>query len=118
MTTEQPKRQYRPKPKQTTEATIQVAPMTIEQFRSYLKGIMFVGGPEWHPTRQQWNAVVDIIDNLIVEPTSEQRAPVYQQPIYSPPMLTPEQMYPAVPPRSFADAAPPSDDSAYSSPFV
>lgn len=50
----------------STPTGIVIEPMTIVQFRSYLKGITFVGGQNWHPSRDQWEAIVQIVDQLIV----------------------------------------------------
>jgi len=62
--------------------TIKVETMSLDQFRSYLKGIMFVGGPTWRPDRDQWEAIVAIIDKLTVN-TPQQQAPAYVQPVYT-----------------------------------
>lgn len=122
----------------TTPTGISVEPMTIVQFRSYLKGITFVGGPNWHPSRAQWEAIVQIVDQLIVgEPTAIPQQPTFRQPIYQQPMV-PQQ--PAVhwqtnhsepqmpPPVTFSDnftqAAATSvtpmqtDPDDYNSPFI
>jgi hypothetical protein len=61
---------------------IKVETMSLDQFRSYLKGVMFVGGPTWRPDRDQWEAIVAIIDKLTTtgnttQPTS---AVPYQAP--------------------------------------
>ncbi len=63
---------------------IKVETMSLNQFRSYLKGIMFVGGPTWRPDREQWEAIVAIIDKLTVDSPTQQTtqavAPAYQVP--------------------------------------
>ena len=103
---------------------IKVETMSLNQFRSYLKGIMFVGGPTWRPDREQWEAIVAIIDKLTVDapqqpsyanntpyavPTAEttgwnQTAPVWQP-------MAPQQQLP-----SAMDTV--EDDGSYRSPFV
>jgi hypothetical protein len=57
-----------PKPKSTKITKITPGVMTLEEFRSYLKGIMFVGGKNWVPTAQQWADIVQIIDQLDTSP--------------------------------------------------
>jgi hypothetical protein len=64
--------------------TIKVETMSLNQFRSYLKGIMFVGGPTWRPDREQWEAIVAIIDKLTID-APQQQAVSYAQPAYSQP---------------------------------
>lgn len=63
MTTEIPtprRKQY-----SSTKAKLPKTPMTLEQLRSYLKGIQFVGGEGWHPDQKQWEAIVHLIDTLV-----------------------------------------------------
>ena len=55
--------------------TIKVETMSLNQFRSYLKGIMFVGGPTWKPDREQWEAIVSIIDKLTIDAPQQLSAP-------------------------------------------
>lgn len=61
---------------------IKVETMSLDQFRSYLKGIMFVGGPTWRPDREQWEAIVAIIDKLTTTGNTTQPTPAvpYQAP--------------------------------------
>lgn len=61
---------------------IKVETMSLDQFRSYLKGIMFVGGPTWRPDREQWEAIVAIIDKLTTTGNATQSTPTvpYQAP--------------------------------------
>jgi hypothetical protein len=61
---------------------IKVEAMSLNQFRSYLKGIMFVGGPTWRPDRDQWEAIVAIIDKLTVD-APQQQAVTYTQPAFT-----------------------------------
>jgi len=71
-----------PKPRGKAKGgVIKVETMSLNQFRSYLKGIMFVGGPTWRPDRDQWEAIVAIIDKLTVDgPVPVATAPAYQMP--------------------------------------
>ncbi len=106
-----------PKTKSTASTQIVPAAMTIEQFRSYLKGITFVGGPDWHPNRQQWEAIVEMIDNLILsapQQSQQQPQPQYAQQYQSPPVWQPP---PGMVETSLA-SSPPPDDGSYRSPFV
>lgn len=64
--------------------TIKVEAMSLNQFRSYLKGIMFVGGPTWRPDREQWEAIVAIIDKLTVDAPQQQAVSYVQQPYQQP----------------------------------
>lgn len=68
------------KQKPTPSIVFPTNPMTLDQFRSYLRGIMFVGGAEWYPNHEQWGAIMNVIDTLIVTP----HAGVEQQYSYQP----------------------------------
>ena len=118
------------KPRPTSPSTTPVA-MTIEQFRSYLKGIMFVGGPDWCPTPEQWANIVKIIDNLVIPEsvtlttgsTSSSTAPPYGFDPYNPvPQYTLqpqiESILPPLAPQplNIAPASPEAGD--YQSPFI
>lgn len=61
-----------PKTPKAKGGTIKVETMSLNQFRSYLKGIMFVGGPTWKPDREQWEAIVSIIDKLTIDAPQQQ----------------------------------------------
>jgi hypothetical protein len=129
MTEETTKPAAKRSPKKTTSG-ISITPtaMTLEQFRSYLKGITFVGGDDWHPNRQQWEAIVQMIDNLIPEVVDIKPAPAPQQPVYQQPFG--QHYYPPAPPPqvysapsalerpSASPATPPSEDGPYRSEFI
>ena len=107
-----------PRPAKNQTGAIVVAPMTIDQFRSYLKGIMFVGGQSWCPDRTQWEAIVEIIDKLIVnEPTQVQSNQPTVLPSYLPPQAPQYYSGPSL------DSTLPvsniqQDDGTYQTPFV
>jgi hypothetical protein len=63
----------------TKGGVIKVETMSLDQFRSYLKGIMFVGGPTWRPDREQWEAIVAIIDKLTTTGNTQPTAAVAHQ---------------------------------------
>jgi hypothetical protein len=108
-----------PKVSKPKGGTIKVETMSLEQFRSYLKGIMFVGGPTWRPDRDQWEAIVAIIDKLTVGT----QATNYTQQAFAPAAAQGwDQTAPQWQPLPSALAAPPRQaddgDGPYSSPFV
>lgn len=59
-------------------------PMTLEQLRSYLKGIQFVGGEGWHPDQKQWEAIVYVIDTLVPDQPVVNTPQYPQYPQYDP----------------------------------
>lgn len=71
-----------PKVSKAKGGVIKVEAMSLDQFRSYLKGIMFVGGPTWRPDREQWEAIVAIIDKLTIDSPQQQQRPAPQQQSY------------------------------------
>ncbi len=123
MTTEDvtPKPQRKPKKQGAKQQSLirDSAPMTLEQFRSYLRGIMFVGGDGWHPNLQQWEDIVFMINNLIDSPRPPVQQQVVEQPMYEAP-YSPQYYTPPQQTNFVADSglAQPSDDSTYQSPFV
>jgi hypothetical protein len=112
-----------PKVSKTKGGTIKVETMSLNQFRSYLKGIMFVGGPTWRPDRDQWEAIVAIIDKLTVD-APQQQAAAYTQPVYTQPAAAAgwDQQAPSwtpmpASPRSAMDTVN-EDGGTYVTPFV
>lgn len=103
--------------------SIKVEPMTLDQFRSYLKGIMFVGGPSWRPDREQWEAIVAIIDKLTVD-TATQSASRTPQYAVQPAVNGWDQTAPQWAPMTQQSALPTAMDTVneeggeYRSPFV
>lgn len=77
-----------PRRKQYTKAKEKAkaphTPMTLEQLRSYLKGIQFVGGEGWHPDQKQWEAIVQLIDTLIPDQVQVE-AELVHAPYFVPP---------------------------------
>lgn len=74
-----------PAPATNKQPKIKAREMSLEEFRSYLKGIMFVGGKNWVPSASQWAAIVQIIDQLQVptatnQPTNAVGYPSHQVP--------------------------------------
>lgn len=112
------KTRYKPKQRTAGGAAIQVTAMTIEQFRSYLKGIMFVGGEDWFPDRAQWEAIVGIIDNLIVSPSPIAEYQPPKQSYYQP--AEQMQFIPQIAQQESTIAAQSGegDSNGYRSPFV
>ena len=104
--------------------TIKVEAMSLDQFRSYLKGIMFVGGPTWRPDREQWEAIVAIIDKLTVDTPQQPTQPqqVYSTPSAGNPAAGWDQTQPTWQPMSPAVVSslnpPASDDGPYRSQFI
>jgi hypothetical protein len=71
----------------TKIAKIKPTVMSLDEFRSYLKGIMFVGGKNWVPNAQQWSAIVQIIDQLDIKPVAPivKQYPSVAQPVWNSP---------------------------------
>jgi len=111
--------------KATKRVRIEQKPMTIEQFKSYLNGIAFVGGDDWSPDATQWAAIVGIVNQLVVDQPQPQRPEFgYPQQTYvaqhsggfpsGSPTLTAAEFQ-----SSLAPIQPPSsDDGTYVTPFV
>lgn len=113
--------QLKPKTK-AKGGVIKVETMSLNQFRSYLKGIMFVGGPTWRPDREQWEAIVAIIDKLTVDTPQQQTVqstPAYQVPQQNNWQQNPtwEPMQPQVRTPSAMDTVS-EDGGEYKTPFV
>lgn len=112
-----------PKAAKAKGGTIKVETMSLNQFRSYLKGIMFVGGPTWKPDREQWEAIVSIIDKLTID-TPQQPQPVAAATYAMPQSNGWDQTNPswsATPPPSPSRSAieqSNEEGGAYQSPFV
>jgi hypothetical protein len=110
--------------KKSAGPVIKPSPMTIEQFRSYLRGIMFVGGEGWCPNQKQWEAIVEIIDNLQFDPSSTQTAPTTTQVSQVVPAFYPPQpMWTTPPAQSMIEPPAPVDpnkplDGPYKSEFI
>lgn len=110
-----------PKVAKAKGGTIKVETMSLGQFRSYLKGIMFVGGPTWRPDRDQWEAIVAIIDKLTVDAPQQFNQP---QPTFTPAAAqgwdqTAPQWQPLAPqvlPRSTIEGG--DDNGTYRSEFI
>ena len=103
---------------------IKVETMSLDQFRSYLKGVMFVGGPTWRPDREQWEAIVAIIDKLTTTGNTQSQptaAAAYQAPQNS---WQQNPQWEPMPPQQPQRAAPPAmatvndDGGAYTPPFI
>lgn len=113
-------------PKRVKLGSISSGPMSIEQFRSYLQGIMFVGGPSWCPDRTQWEAIVQIIDQLILsQPVLPTTVPAQTQTWNADNYTHPPQFQPA--PITIVNNSPPqsglqmdvnSSSEQYVSPFI
>lgn len=112
-----------PKTSKAKGGTIKVETMSLNQFRSYLKGIMFVGGPTWRPDREQWEAIVAIIDKLTVD-APQQLTYSSSAPMVAPAIATGwdqttptwQPMAPQQTPPSAMDTV--EEDGVYRSPFV
>ena len=103
---------------------IKVETMSLDQFRSYLKGVMFVGGPTWRPDREQWEAIVAIIDKLTTTGNTQPQttaAVAYQAPQNS---WQQNPQWEPMPPQQPQRATPSAmdtvseDGGAYTPPFI
>ena len=63
--------------------------MSVEQLQSYLKGIVDISDDDWHPTKAQWDNILELIMNVkepepveVVREVVQQTQPHQQQPYH------------------------------------
>lgn len=70
---------------------VKIEPMTITQFKSKLEGIEMFQDENWVPSKEQWELIKEMIDNIIdhnEDNINNNKSHVYQQPqIYQPPQV-------------------------------